>query len=357
MPYKGISEKATAIVVTVDRQLYKSESSKRCSLWHWTAAYLQFSARQQHTTESWLQIYLHRENVHLYKHNTWVGGTSDYMVHAIRWKYEERGYAEICRENENDEVQGEWRKKPGFLCNHTLCCKERSSRLCTLRKRSKPQEATNGREGWHCNPRTAPARPLRHPRTSPAGRERRKQGQTKQHSQEFNNIALHKWRTAGQIHPLYLEHTQIQDKKTLSNGASVQNNRFCADPNLPKRKNKRSIHQLLTFPEVKDGKLPVSVAHDHCALAGRKRERCERVLSKPSLQHRPSLRRRGVIHAHLTEENREGKIFWVTFDHRRLPLDTTEDMNKYNSKGLGTCWKNTICSQFISGSFIANKYN
>lgn len=100
-------------------------------------------------------------------------------------------------------------------------------------------------------------------------------------------------------------------QKTLSNGASVQNNCFCADPNLPKRKNKWSIHLLLTFPEVKDGELPVSVAHDHCALAGRKRERCERVLSKPSLQHRPSLRRRGVIHTHLTEEeqNREDKIF------------------------------------------------
>lgn len=142
-----------------------------------------------------------------------MGGTSDYMVHAIRWKQEERGYGEICRENEKDEVQGEWRKKRGFLWIHTLCCKEWSSRLCTLRKRSKPQEATNGREVWHCNPRTAPARPLRHPRTSPAGRERRKQGQTKQHSQEFNNIAVHIWRTAGQIHPLYLEHTQIQDKK------------------------------------------------------------------------------------------------------------------------------------------------
>lgn len=78
-----------------------------------------------------------------------------------------------------------------------------------------------------------------------------------------------------------------------------------------REKNKRSIHLLLTFPEVKDGELPVSVAHDHCVLAGRKRERCERVLSKLSLQHRSSLRRRWVIHAHLAEEerNREGKIF------------------------------------------------
>lgn len=78
-----------------------------------------------------------------------------------------------------------------------------------------------------------------------------------------------------------------------------------------REKNKQSIHLLLTFPEVKDGKLSVSVAHDHCALAGRKRERCERVLSKLSLHHRPPLRRRGVVHAHLSEEeqNEGGKIF------------------------------------------------
>lgn len=121
---------------------------------------------------------------------------------------------------------------------------------------------------------------------------------------------MHIQRTAGQIHLLYLEHTQIQDKKQ-SNGLSVQNNCFCAfDPSLPKRKNKQSIHLLLTFSEVKNADLPVSVAHDHCVLAGGKRERCERVLSKLSLHHRPPLRRRGVVHTHLSEEeqNEQGHV-------------------------------------------------
>lgn len=76
MQQKVISEKATSIIATVDKQLHKSESSKWCSPWHQTVAYLQISARDQHTIESWLQIYLHRKkktcswNYHLYKCDT-----------------------------------------------------------------------------------------------------------------------------------------------------------------------------------------------------------------------------------------------------------------------------------------------
>lgn len=52
----------------------------------------------------------------------------------------------------------------------TLCSRPRGFRiLCTLKTLSKPQEASRGFEGWHCNPRTLPASPFRQPSRRPGG--------------------------------------------------------------------------------------------------------------------------------------------------------------------------------------------
>lgn len=58
----------------------------------------------------------------------------------------------------------------------TLCSRPRGFRiLCILKTLSKPQEASKGFEGWHCNPRTLPASPLRQPSRRP-GEAGRRQG-------------------------------------------------------------------------------------------------------------------------------------------------------------------------------------
>lgn len=52
----------------------------------------------------------------------------------------------------------------------TLCSRPRGFRiLWILKTLSKPQEASKGFEGWHCNPRTLPASPLRQPNRRPGG--------------------------------------------------------------------------------------------------------------------------------------------------------------------------------------------
>ena len=53
----------------------------------------------------------------------------------------------------------------------TLCSRPRGFRiLCILKTLSKPQEASRGFEGWHCNPRTLPASPFRQPSRRPGKR-------------------------------------------------------------------------------------------------------------------------------------------------------------------------------------------